>query len=184
MNLSMGLRGMAVEEITSVGNTANSLRLRTLLSFSVAPGAPPTDGSRTSPYGSYLQAIIRRIIPMVQHVIITMDNEYGYSTPAPFTLSLFRCIIILYRQSLYPGVSHQTLHPNAPLVCSSALLRLLSIWRSPHNILPHASADNVSNHAPALPMPTPQLSAAAPAVYARQEAGTLLRQIAPARRYP
>ena len=164
--LSLGLRGMAVED----DHVNNQYRQPSVPSqpngvshLSVSPQVRPSPMVQgRTPYGGY---------PQVDYSYYTngaprdpyMDYGYGYSTPADH--SLYPAAGGMNTNSsanVYPGVSPQTLHPNASAGQQSG------IYYDYSASAPSPSQYYYPTHQPIIypsisAMPTPQLSAAVPA---------------------
>ncbi|KAF8844947.1 hypothetical protein BDN67DRAFT_893991 [Paxillus ammoniavirescens] len=169
--LSLGLRGMAVEE-DHVNNhyrqqAASSQPTAISHHSSGVPQVrpPPMVQGRT-PYAGYPQADYSSYYTNAAPRDPYMDYGYGYSAPAdPSLYSSSAGMNNTSPASIYPGVSPQTLHPNASAGQQSGMYYDYSASaRSPSQYYYPAHQPMMYPTMPSLsPMPTPQLSAAAPA---------------------
>lgn len=165
--LSLGLRGMAVED----DHVNNQYRQPSISSqsngvshHSVSPQVRPSPMVQgRTPYGGYPQADYSSYYTNGAPRDPYMDYGYGYSTPADHSLyPIAGGMNSNSSANVYPGVSPQTLHPNASAGQQSGIYYDYSASaRSP-------SQYYYPTHQPMIyptisPMPTPQLSAAVPA---------------------
>ncbi|KAF9246506.1 hypothetical protein BU15DRAFT_40062 [Melanogaster broomeanus] len=162
--LSLGLRGMVVEE-DHVNSQYRQQHTSSQTNGVSSPVRPPPMVQGRTPYGGYPQAdypsYYNNGAPRDPYV----DYGYGYSTPAdPSLYPSSAGMNNTSPASVYPGVSPQTLHPNASAVQQSGMYYDYSASaRSPsqyyypaHQPMMYPTMSSLS------PMPTPQLSAAAP----------------------
>ena len=166
--LSLGLRGMAVED-DHVNNPYRQppvpLQPNGVSHHSVSPQVRPSlmVQGRT-PYGGYPQAdysYYNNGAPRDPY----MDYGYGYSTTADHSLYPGGGMNNNSSANVYPGVSPQTLHPNASAGQQSGIYYDYSASaRSPSQYYYPTHQPMIYPTLPSIsPMPTPQLSAAVPA---------------------
>lgn len=170
--LSMGLRGMAVEDDhvsgqyrhQSASSPSNAIASHSPAAPQVRP--PPQMVQGRPPYGSYPQADYSSYYTNGATRDPYMDYGYGYSTPTDHSLYPSSAgMNNTSAASLYPGVSPQPLHHNAPTGQQSSIYYDYSASaRTPSQYYYPAHQPIMYPTMPPLsPMPTPQLSAAAPA---------------------
>lgn len=168
--LSLGLRGMAVED----DHINNQYRQPSVPSqpngvshHSVSPQARPTPmvQGRTS-YGGYPQADYSSYYTNGAPRDPYMDYGYAYSTPADPSLypPAAGGMNSNSLANVYPGVSPQTLHPNVSAGQQSGIYYDYSAsTRSPSQYYYPTHQPMIYPTIPSIsPMPTPQLSAAVP----------------------
>lgn len=170
--LSMSLRGMAVEDDHVNGQYRHqSASSPSGAAASHSPGVlqvrpPPQMVQGRPPYGSYPQADYSSYYTNGTTRDPYMDYGYGYSTPTdPSLYPSSAGMNNTPAASLYPGVSPQPLHHNAPTGQQSSIYYDYSASaRTPSQYYYPAHQPIMYPTMPPLsPMPTPQLSAAAPA---------------------
>jgi hypothetical protein len=170
--LSMGLRGMAVEDDHASGqyrhqsasSPSNAVSSHSPAVPQVRP--PPQMVQGRLPYGSYPQADYSSYYTNGATRDPYMDYGYGYSTPTdPSLYPSSAGMNNTSTASLYPGVSPQPLHHNASTGQQSSMYYDYSASaRTPSQYYYPAHQPIMYPTMPPLsPMPTPQLSAAAPA---------------------
>ncbi|KAG2037287.1 hypothetical protein BDR03DRAFT_864266 [Suillus americanus] len=170
--LSMGLRGMAVEDDhvsgqyrhQSASSPSNAVASHSPAAPQVRP--PPQMVQGRPPYGSYPQADYSSYYTNGATRDPYMDYGYGYSTPTdPSLYPSSAGMNNTPAASLYPGVSPQPLHHNAPTGQQSSVYYDYSASaRTPSQYYYPAHQPIMYPTMPPLsPMPTPQLSSAAPA---------------------
>ncbi|KAH7889679.1 hypothetical protein F5I97DRAFT_1800915 [Phlebopus sp. FC_14] len=163
--LSLGLRGMAVEEDHvntqyrqhSASSQSNSVTHHS--STVVRPHPQMVQGR--APYGSYPQADYSSYYSSAAARDPYMDYGYGYSTPADPLLYPSSGINNTSPASIYPSVSPQALHPNASASQQSGMYYDYSAsarspsqyYYPPHQPMMYPTMSSLS------PMPTPQLTA-------------------------
>ncbi|KAF9227905.1 hypothetical protein BS17DRAFT_693319 [Gyrodon lividus] len=167
--LSLSLRGMAVEEdhVNShyrqqpVPSQPNSVSHHSSSVPQVRP--PPVIQGRT-PYSGYPQADYPPYYTNGAPRDPYIDYGYGYSAPADPSLYSSAGLNNTSPTGVYPGVSSQPLHPNASAGQQSGIYYDYSASaRSPSQYYYPAHQPMMYSTMPPLsPMPTPQLSAAAP----------------------
>lgn len=166
--LSLGLRGMAVEDdhISSQYRQPSVPSQLNGVSHSVSPQVRPTHmvQSRTA-YGGYPQADYTSYYTNGAPRESYMDYGYGYNTPAdPSLYPAAGGINSNSPANVYPGVSPQTLHPNISAAQQSGLYYDYSASaRSPSQYYyPTHQAMIYPTISPMSPLPTPQLASAVP----------------------
>ena len=168
--LSLGLRGMAVED----DHINNQYRQQSVPAqpngvshHSVSPQSRPTPMVQgRTPYGGYPQADYSSYYTNGASREPFMDYGYGYSTPADPSLypPAAGGMNSSSPASVYPGVSPQTLHPNISAGQQSGIYYDYSASaRSPSQYYYPTHQPMIYPTIPPIsPMPTPQLSAAVP----------------------
>jgi hypothetical protein len=162
--LSLGLRGMAVEDDHGqYRQQSNGVASHSAAAPQVR--APPLMVQGRPPYGSYPQADYSSYYTNGATRDHYMDYGYGYSAQTdPSLYPSSAGMNNTSTTSLYPGVSPQALHPNAHAGQQSSMYYDYSASaRSPSQYYyPAHQPIMYPTMAPLSPMPTPQLSAAAP----------------------
>jgi hypothetical protein len=165
--LSLGMRGMAVEDDHGQYRKQSSQSNGVASHSAAAPQvrAPPLMVQGRAPYGSYPQADYSSYYTNGATRDHYMDYGYAYSTQAdPSLYPSSAGMNNTSTGSLYPGVSPQALHPNASAGQQTNIYYDYSASaRSPSQYYYPAHQPIMYPTIPPLsPMPTPQLSAAAP----------------------
>jgi len=162
--LSLGLRGMAVEDDHGqYRQQSNGVASHSAAGPQVR--APPLMVQGRPPYGSYPQADYSSYYTNGATRDHYMDYGYGYSAQTdPSLYPSSAGMNNTSTTSLYPGVSPQALHPNAHAGQQSSMYYDYSASaRSPSQYYyPAHQPIMYPTMTPLSPMPTPQLSAAAP----------------------